>query len=299
VEVAKVNERRYVVITPVRNEADFVNRTIDSMVGQTVLPVQWVVVDDGSTDATGDILESRARGHAWITVVRRPDRGFRKSGGGVVEAYNDGYSVLRDDNWDFVVKLDADLSFAADYFESCLAHFSDDQKLGIGGGTVCVREEGRLKVESPGDPPFHVRGATKIYRRCCWEQIQPLVRGPGWDTIDEVRANMRGWRTRTFPDVPLIQQRATGAVDGAWANWFKNGLANYVTGYHPVFMFAKCVKRAWRRPRVVAAVALWAGFCSGYIWRQPHIADRESVRYLRQQQVRYLLMRPSIYRSCT
>ena len=290
-----MNACRYVVITPVRNEAAFVSQTIASMASQTVRPRQWVIVDDGSTDGTGEILEAASRRHPWLTPVRRPDRGFRKSGGGVVEAFYDGYSALREADWEFLVKLDGDLSFAPDYFERCLARFAEDPSLGIGGGTVCVLKEGEPKVESPGDPPFHVRGATKIYRRACWQQVDPLVRGPGWDTIDEVRASMLGWRTRTFSDVPLMQQRATGAVDGTWANWFKNGLANYATGYHPAFMFAKCVKRAWSRPRFVAAAALWAGFCSGYLTRQPHAADARSVRYLRQQQVRYLMRRPSIY----
>jgi len=294
-----VNTPRYVVVTPVRNEAKFVDLTIASMAAQTVPPRHWVTVDDGSTDGTADILEAAARSHAWVTVVRRPDRGFRKSGGGVVDAFNDGYAALRDEDWDFVVKLDGDLSFEPDYFERCLAHFAGEPRLGIGGGTVCVMEDGWPKVESPGDPPFHVRGATKIYRRACWQQIRPLVPGPGWDTIDEVGANMRGWRTRSFGDVTLVQQRKTGSVDGDWANWYKNGLANYVTGYHPAFMLAKCVKRVWRRPRVVAAAALWTGFCSGYVRRQPYVADPDSVRYLRQQQMRCLMLRPSIYRSRT
>lgn len=287
---------RYVVITPVRNEARFVGRTIESVASQTKLPQQWIVVDDGSTDQTADIAEAAARRHAWMSVVRRPDRGFRKSGGGVVEAFYDGYAAVREPDWEFLVKLDGDLAFEPDYFERCLDRFAREAGLGIGGGTICVDDEGRARVESPSDPPFHVRGATKIYRRACWEQIAPLVRGPGWDTIDEVRANMKGWRTATFDEVPIFQQRATGSVDGTWANWFKNGLANYVTGYHPVFMFAKCLKRALRKPRVVAALALWAGFCAGYVRRQPHVADAESVRYLRRQQLRHLALRSSIYR---
>jgi glycosyltransferase involved in cell wall biosynthesis len=285
----------YVVITPVRNEAEHVGKTIESVATQTKLPLHWVIVDDGSTDGTTEILDVAARRYSWLTVVRRPDRGFRKTGGGVVEAFYDGYSVVAELPWKFVVKLDGDLSFAPDYFEDCLSHFAKDSHLGIGGGTVHVVKGGALVVDSPADPPFHVRGATKIYRRGCWEQIHPLLAAPGWDTIDEVKANMYGWRTRTFKETPLVQHRETGAVAGRWPNWFKNGRANYITGYHPAFMFAKCVKRAWQKPPCLSAVALWAGFCSGY-WKRQQVADRAIVQYLRQQQVRFLFGRPSIYR---
>jgi hypothetical protein len=231
-----------------------------------------------------------------MNAVSRPDRGFRKSGGGVVEAFYDGYAGLTTTDWDFIVKLDGDLSFAPDYFARCLARFHADARLGIGGGAIHVERAGQLEVDAPGDPPFHVRGATKIYRRACWERVHPLVPGPGWDTVDEVRANMYGWVTRTFRDIPLTQHRPTGAVDGAWANWYKNGLANYITGYHPAFMLAKCAKRSLGWPPLMAATALWAGFCSGYFTRQTHVADATTTRYLRREQVRFLTGRSSIYR---
>ena len=285
---------RYVVVTPVRNEANYAADTIASMVRQTMLPEQWVIVDDGSTDGTGDLIAAAAREHPWITAVRRPDRGFRQSGGGVVEAFYDGYAALREERWEFIVKLDGDLTFEPEYFESCFARFADDPRLGIGGGTILVQDNGRLSVDSPGAPPFHVRGATKIYRRACWEAISPLVRAPGWDTVDEVTANMHGWSTRTFSGVSLVQRRPTGSTDGEWRNWHKNGLANYTTGYHPIFMLAKCVKRAFQRPPLAAA-GLFAGFCSGYLKRLPRVPDDKAVRYLRRQQLRRLMLRPSIY----
>jgi biofilm PGA synthesis N-glycosyltransferase PgaC len=296
-DLSETMSPKYVVITPVRNEAKYVGRTIESMAAQSPLPTHWVIVDDGSTDGTSDILAAAARRYAWVTVVNRPDRGFRKTGGGVVEAFYDGYATLREDDWDLLVKLDGDLSFAADYFQKCLDHFARDPRLGIAGGTIYVIEKERLKVDSPGDPEFHVRGATKIYRNACWRQIHPLIPAPGWDTIDELKANMLGWKTRTLGDVPLVQHRATGAVNGEWPNWFKNGLANYITGYHPAFMFAKCVKRLGTRPPVVAAAALWMGFCSGFFKRQPHVAESSVVRYLRRQQIRFLMGRSSIYQS--
>jgi len=295
---AHVDRLPYVAITPVRNEAKYATDTIASMVRQTLLPERWVIVDDGSTDGTGDLIDAAAREHPWITAVRRPDRGFRKSGGGVVEAFYDGYAALREERWEFIVKLDGDLTFEPGYFEACFAKFANDSRLGIGGGTILVRDNGHLRVDSPDDPPFHVRGATKIYRRACWEQISPLVRAPGWDTIDEVTANMHGWSTRTFSDVSLVQNRRTGSTDGEWRNWYKNGLANYITGYHPLFMLAKCVKRAFQPPPLAAA-ALFAGFCSGYMKRLPRVHDDKAIRYLRRQQLLRLMARPSIYANAT
>jgi glycosyltransferase involved in cell wall biosynthesis len=286
----------YIIVTPVRDESAHIEKTIASVLAQTVRPREWIIVDDGSSDGTGAIAERHAAQHRWMRVVHRPDRGRRAPGTGVMEAFASGYAAVEPQGWAFLVKLDADLSFEPEYFERCLAHFEEDARLGIAGGTVCRPAHGaRRTVDSPGDPPFHVRGATKIYRRACWEAIAPLARAPGWDTIDEVKANLHGWRTRTFDDLELIQWKATGGADGTWRNAYKNGLANYMTGYHPAFMLAKCVKRAVDRPPLVGATALLAGFCAGYVRRLPRGADPQAIAYLRRHQIRRLLRRPSIY----
>jgi glycosyltransferase involved in cell wall biosynthesis len=289
-----MQQRSYVVVTPVRDEAQHVGRTIESMCAQTVLPEQWVIVDDGSTDGTAEIL-GRHADKPWITVVCRSDRGHRASGGGVVEAFDAGLATLTCDGWAYLVKLDGDLSFDRDYFERCILAFEADPRLGIGGGAVYTMEADRLRIDSPGDPSFHVRGATKIYRRACWEQIRPLARAPGWDTIDEVKANHLGWRTRTLGDSIVVQHKPTGSADGRWRNWFKNGFANYMTGYHPLFMIAKCAKRAFRWPAFYESAALWAGFCSGYWRRVPPAIDVDAIRFFRKQQLRRLAGRQSIY----
>lgn len=290
-----MNQRAYVVITPVRNEQQRLARTIESVTSQTHRPMAWVIVDDGSSDETPQIVDAAAREHSWIKAIHRPDRGARKSGGGVVEAFYDGYQLVANLGWDFLVKLDGDLSFDARYFSDCLECFDEDATLGIGGGTICYLDEGVAKVESIGDPPFHVRGATKIYRRRCWEDIGSLVRAPGWDTIDEVKANMKGWTTRSFPAFHVIQHKPTGSADGTWGNWFKNGRGCYVTGYDPLFMLAKCARRALGKPPLIPALALGAGFCSGYLNRLPRLEDAEVLQYLRRHQRRRLFGQRSIY----
>lgn len=289
------NIHKYLVITPVRDEALYVERTITSVLAQTIRPWRWIIVDDGSTDGTGAILDRHARENPWITVLHRDNRGFRAAGGGVMEAFYAGLSLAQNESCDFIVKLDADLSFASDYFEQCFRIFAQEHRLGIGGGVVCRLNGARVEIDSVGDPQFHVRGATKIYRRACWDKISPLIKAPGWDTVDEVKANFHGWTTRTFPDLPLIQHKPTGDAAGPWRNAFKNGLANYITGYHPVFMLAKCIKRILRRPVISESAALFAGYCSGYIKQIPREPDRDAIRYLRKQQVRRLFLLPSIY----
>jgi glycosyltransferase involved in cell wall biosynthesis len=286
---------KYVIVTPARDEAINIESTIRSVLAQTDPPQEWVIVNDGSSDRTAEIVDSYAAQTPWIRPVHRTDRGRRKSGAGVMEAFQDGYRALRTSEWDFIVKLDADLSFDPDYFERCFDRFLCDTRLGIGGGTICHVVDGIRIVRE--DRPTHVRGATKIYRRACWNAIGGLVCMTGWDTIDEMKANMLGWRTFTFRDLLLVEHRFTGAADGSWKNAIKNGRANYITGYHPVFMVLKCAKRMFSAPPVIDAAGLLWGYFGSCIKRLPRVPDPELIAYIRQQQIRRLLFKPSLYRQ--
>lgn len=284
----------YVIITPVRDEQDHLEKTIESVLSQTVLPEEWVLVNDGSKDGTGAIIDHYAGRYPWIRAVHRGNRGFRKAGGGVVEAFYDGHGALHAAGWDFIVKLDGDLSFPADYFEKCLRQFGLDPALGICGGTIYNLIDGRPVLEK--QPVFHVRGATKIYRRACWQAIGGLIKAPGWDTLDEAKANMLGWSTKSIAELHVVHHRYTGSADGTWANAVKNGRANYITGYHPLFMLLKCVKRAAGRPYLLGSAGLMWGFLSGYLKGIPRVDDAELIGYIRRQQMNKLTLRPSIWR---
>jgi poly-beta-1,6-N-acetyl-D-glucosamine synthase len=286
----------FAIISPVRNEADFLPRTIEATLSQTLKPRAWVIVDDGSTDDTLAIAQKAASQHAFIKTVTRKDRGFRLAGAGVIEAFYDGYGLLKDEPWEFLVKMDGDVTFDATYFEQCFARFKSDPKLGIGSGTVCCLKSNVLQPESTVDPAFHVRGATKIYRRVCWDAIGGLIRAPGWDTMDEVKANMLGWKTLTFPEINLLHLRHAGEAYGAWSNWTKNGMANYVVGYHPLFMLLKCCKRVFVRPYVLSAVGLFFGYFKGYITRRAQVDDKALIRYFKGQQMNLLLGKKSLWK---
>ena len=233
----KTGSSKYVVITPVRDEVDHIGHTIASMQAQTLLPVQWIIVDDGSTDGTSELLAEWARKLPWLTVHRRADRGYRAAGSGVMDAFYAGFELVASPRLGFHREARCGPVVRTTYFDGCLQHFDAEPRLGLGrrDASTASRTASRA-LDSTGDPPFHVRGAMKIYRRECWDRIAPLPRTPGWDTIDEVKANFHGWTTRTFPELRVVQHKPTGGADGSLKNWFKNGRANYLTGYHPLFM---------------------------------------------------------------
>lgn len=289
----------YVVITPTRNEERYLSLTIASMIAQAVKPLMWVVVNDGSVDRTGALIDEAASGHPWIRAVHRQDRGSRQAGSGVIEAFYDGYALVDGKEWDYVVKLDGDLSFDPDYFDRCLREFELDPALGIAGGTCCKETDGKRLPEFVNEPPFHVRGPSKIYRNACFKAIGGLIKAPGWDTVDLIEANRLGWKTRTFPHIELTHLRATGGAYGSWSNVVKNGLANYVTGYHPLFMLFKCLKRFFMRPYMIEGVGLMVGFLKGYWKRIPQTGGRQTIAYLRRQQMNYLTGRDSLWRRKT
>ena len=284
----------YVIITPIRDEEAYIEKTIQSVISQTIRPQKWIIVDDGSTDNTGKIIDRYAEQHAWIQAIHRENRGFRSAGGGVVEAFYAGYNSLKEKNWNFIVKLDGDLSFDNDYFEKCFEHFQKTQNLGVGGGLIYNLVNGELIEEQI--PLFHVRGATKIYKRECWDAIGGLLQAPGWDTLDEVKANMLGWKSQTFAELKVVHYRYTGAADGQWKTYIKYGRANYISGYHPLFMVFKCLKRVVEKPILMGSFGLFYGYVSGYFKGIPQVDDKALIAYLRKQQLNKMFLRETIWK---
>jgi glycosyltransferase involved in cell wall biosynthesis len=264
------------------------------VVAQTICPSRWVIVDDGSTDGTAALLDRYAAQCPWISVLHAPDRGARLNAWGVMEAFHFGLNSIKQLDFDFLVKLDGDVGLEPDYFERCFAEFQRDPQLGIGGGLIWNAFAGDIK--SDPCPLNHVRGATKIYRRACWNALGGLERTPGWDTVDEVKAQMVGWKVRTFRHLKVLHYRPTGRAEGGWRNAVKDGHADYFTGYHPLFMLLKCIKRLFQKPCLVGSCGLLYGFVGAYVRRHPQVSDRALIRYVRAQQMRRLLFRESIWR---
>ncbi|MBB6142873.1 glycosyltransferase involved in cell wall biosynthesis [Silvibacterium bohemicum] len=279
--------KKYVLISPVRDEEAYIAKTIDSVVSQTVRPAEWIIIDDGSRDDTGRIIDEYALRYPWIVALHRTDRGHRLAGAGVMEAFYSGYERLRSEDWEFIGKLDGDVILEPEYFETCLRRFTEDAKLGLCGGVLYCEDDGQLKLDR--HPENHVRGALKFYRRSCWNNIGGLIKSPGWDTVDEIHANMLGWHTKSFSDLKAIHNRPNGAAAGAWNDSVKNGRADYVSGYHPAFIVAKCAKRLLQKPYGVRSFAHAYGYLSGYAGKAVRIGNKDLVRYIRNQQIRRML----------
>jgi poly-beta-1,6-N-acetyl-D-glucosamine synthase len=288
------SQTKYVIITPVRDEEAYLRLTVESIINQTIRPVEYVIVNDGSKDRTGDIIDEYAKQYSWIRAVHRQDRGFRKWGAGIIEAFYDGFNALRCQDWEFMCKLDGDLSFEPGYFEGTFKKFAQEPRLGIGGGFLYHIEDGKKTLEN--HPTFHVRGGAKIYRRECWEAIGSLWVGPGSDTVDEVKANMLGWSTSSFHDLQINHHRWTGEAYGRWGGIIKNGKTDYVSGYHPLFVLAKSIRRFVQRPYVLGSFALVYGYLAAYWERIPRVDDPELIQYLRRQQLAKLSGRETIWK---
>lgn len=288
------HQSRYVVVTPVRDEEEYLPRTIESMVSQTVLPEEWIIVNDGSKDGTARIIDEAAQRYPWIRGVHRNDRGYRKWGAGIIEAFYAGFDGLTCRDWQYMSKLDGDLSFEPDYFEKAIEKFEENPKIGIGGGVLYVEKDGRKILEK--HPRFHVRGGTKIFRRECWDMLGGLWVGPGSDTVDEVKANMLGWTTMSFFDLRMKHHRPTGVSWGRWMSVAKVGHIEYVYGSHPLWLLAKSVARLSRRPYVLGSIAMLYGYAAAFLQKAPRAEGKEFIRYLRRQQLNRLFGRETIWR---
>jgi glycosyltransferase involved in cell wall biosynthesis len=277
-------KNRYIVITPARDEERTIELTIESMLAQTRKPLRWVIVDDGSTDQTRALVEKHLAANPWITLMQRENRGFRALGGGVVDAFNEGFEPVRALPWDFVVKLDADLSFDAHYFENLLRRFDSDPKLGMASGKTFLLQDGRKSIEWCHDE--HVRGPAKMYERGCFEAIGGIEARRGWDMIDETRAQMRGYETRSFLDLELIHHRP---IDARQANVlrsrFEMGSLYRFLGYHWAYHTIRSARSAVQDfPLVTGGGALFAGYVWAALRRAPTY-DTDYVAFVKQRQL--------------
>lgn len=225
---------KFVIITPVRNEEKYISTTIECMLKQSLRPVEWIIVNDGSRDKTEELIRDQIFGNAFIKYLRLEDRGFRKPGQGVVETFYEGFRTMKSQGYDVLAKFDGDLDFPSETLETIARAFREDHDLGVTGGTRYERPNDYESFKKVIVPKGFVGGPFKFYRRECFEEIGGLIKRAGWDGVDTIKANMRGWRTGEIESLKIYHLKPTGSAKGeglAKACQKYGDVAYYMGGY--------------------------------------------------------------------
>jgi hypothetical protein len=278
----------YVLVTPVRNEVETVGRTIESVVGQTCLPKEWVIVSDGSTDGTNEVIESACLGRPWIRLLKLPAR-LERSFAAVVQNTELGVAALECQHFDYLGLLDADVEFQADYYERVLRRFDENPRLGLGGGVVIdVGSQPSRLPRNRSDVP----GAVQFFRRECFRSLGPLYQVPegGWDCLTCVVARMNGFETQLFPELVVKHLKPRNAAEGgAFRRHCQLGERDYALGYDPVFAVVRWLARAFDSPVLGGATAALLGYAGAALRRRPRVVPREVIDFMRKEQSERLL----------
>jgi glycosyltransferase involved in cell wall biosynthesis len=279
---------KYVLITPAHNEEAFIDKTLASMVAQTVLPERWVIVDDGSTDETAKIVEKHAQSQPWIDLVRRPQRRDR-SFAGKAHAFNMGMERVRSLDFDIIGNLDADISFDPDYFQFLLSKFAEYPRLGVTGTTMREANHDALR-----DSFYHFKdvfGACQLFRRECFEEVggyMPIKWG-GIDWIAVRTARLKGWETRSFSDKIFFHHRPMGETDSSTLKArFDYGRKDYFLGNHPLWQVFRVGYQMLKRPYVIGGLMLGAGYVYSLVARIERPITPELLKLHRREQLQRL-----------
>jgi len=276
----------YVIVSPCRDEAAYMRRTLESVARQTLPPTLWLVVDDGSQDDTPAILAEYAGKLPWLRVLRRPDRGGRSVGRGVVEAFQEGYRTVDPLAFDYVCKLDLDLELPPRYFELLIERMRSDPRLGTCSGKPWVPQpDGRLVSEKCGDDTSV--GMTKLYRTECYAAIGGFVPEVMWDGIDCHRCRMLGWSARSFddPELRFLHLRPMGSSQaGLWEGRRRHGAGQWFMGTGLAYMTASALYRCTRPPLLWGGLAMWLGYVGAMLRGAQRYDDLEFRRFLRRYQ---------------
>ncbi|HEY0214476.1 MAG TPA: glycosyltransferase family A protein [Paenirhodobacter sp.] len=277
--------RRYALITPCRDEAQYMRRTLDSVVAQTEHPALWLVVDDGSTDATPQILAEYAAQYDWIRVVPKPNRGQRAVGPGVIEAFYFGLDQISMDDFDYVCKFDLDLEMPSRYFEILMDRMEANPRLGSCSGKPWFTWNGGKVSEKCGDEMSV--GMTKFYRVQCFKEIGGFVREVMWDAIDCHKSRQLGWQAQAFndPELSFEHLRPMGSSQkSVYTGRMRHGYGQYFMGSSFWFFTASCIFRMAHPPYITGGLASWWGYVRSALQKKPQLPDPELRTFIRDYQ---------------
>lgn len=281
----------YVLISPCRDEADYMRQTLDSVVAQTVRPAKWVIVNDGSTDETPQILAQYASQYGWIEIVSRTDRGRRAVGPGVIDAFYAGIDTLNLDNFEYLCKLDLDLEIPPAYFEAVISQLKASPRLANFSGKPYLRENnGRLTSERLGDE--NAVGQIKFYRMAAFRDIGGFVRQVSWDGIDGHMCRMKGWiaRSEDRPELRFIHLRQMGSSQHSlWVGRLRWGFGKYFMGSAIYYVAAVALYRMLERPYVIGGWGILWGYLKAMFGGAPRFENKEFRQFLRRFELESLL----------
>jgi poly-beta-1,6-N-acetyl-D-glucosamine synthase len=280
---------KYVLITPAHNEEAFIDKTLASMVAQTVLPERWVIVDDGSSDRTAEIIQRYARRFSWIRLVQCPPR-LDRSFAGKVRAFNAGLEHVQSVPFEAIGNLDADLSFEPDYLEFLIGKFAEDPQLGV-AGTPFTEDSGYDTARDSFEGENHVAGGCQLFRRQCFEDVGGYIPNPagGIDWIAVTTARMKGWQTRSFPEKRFHHYRTLGTAGrSSMAASFSYGEKDYYLGGSPVWQLFRVAYRMTKRPVLIDGFALLSGYCWAALRGIERPVSSELMRFHRPEQMKKL-----------
>jgi poly-beta-1,6-N-acetyl-D-glucosamine synthase len=281
----------YLLISPCRDEAAYMRQTLDSVVAQSVRPSKWVIVDDGSTDATPAILAEYAARHDWIQIVSRGDRGRRLVGPGVIDAFYAGYSAINPDDYEFLCKLDLDLRIPPRYFEILMQRMRESPRMATCSGKAYIEQDGELQFERHGDDTS--LGMTKFYRVSAFKECGGFVREVMWDGIDCHRCRMLGWLACSWdePDLRFVHLRPMGSSQQSiYTGRMRHGYGQYFMGTGFLFLFASAMGRLNQKPYVLGSLAMVWGWVSAALRRKPRYEDPQFRQFLRRYQRRVMVV---------
>jgi len=279
-------DKSYVLLTAARNEEKYIGDCIDSILAQSVLPIKWIIVNDGSTDGTEKIVESYEKNHTFIRLVNKKPDGCIKGFSSKVYALNMGFELVQNLQFSFIGHLDADITLGSQYYEKMLEILASDSALGITGGYVYEPDNGIFK-KRPTNSPLSVAGGVQLFRKNCYKDIgglKPLAAG-GEDSLGEIQARMKGWKVLAFPEFQVFHHKASKKKRGAIKEALRGGVRDYLIGNHIVFEIFKCARRIQEKPYFIIAILQMYAFLIQYLNNKRRQVSKDLIVFIRKEQI--------------
>jgi len=285
-------ENKYILVTAAKNEEKYIGNTLKSVTSQSILPLKWIIINDGSTDSTAEIIKEYIDKFPFIELINNESK-EKRNFASQANLLNLGFNSIKKSEFDFVSTLDADITFESDYYENIIKEFSNNPRLGIGGGSFFEFIDDEWKIIPT--VKHSVRGAVQFFRKKCFvdigEKLIPMKYG-GFDTVAEVLARKNGWEVQTFQNYKVYHHRRQGTGGaGIYKVRFRGGLVEYSVGYHPFYQLLKCINRLREKPYIIGSLLRFSGFWWATLRNEHRQLDENFIKHHKQEQLKRIRTR--------